>query len=71
MIGDYEGGRRKPNVISRRKQYAKGIGRGCKGHQRYATIVIIDYREKWETGKINGNCGSEEMNNKNEKEQWK
>jgi hypothetical protein len=45
MIGGFEG-RRKRNVISRRRQYAKGIEEGRKGHQRYAIIVIVDYREK-------------------------
>jgi hypothetical protein len=45
MIGGFEG-RRKRNVISRRRQYAKGIGEGQEGHQRYDIIVIVDYREK-------------------------
>lgn len=63
VIGDFEG-RRKRNVISRRLQYAKGIGEGCRGHQRYGNIVIADYRQKWETGHINGKCGEEVMNNK-------
>jgi len=43
VIGDFEG-RRKRNVISRRLQYAKGIGEGCRGHQRYGNTVITDYR---------------------------
>lgn len=45
MIGGFEG-RRERNVISRRRQYAKGIEEGCKGHQSYDVIVIVDYREK-------------------------
>jgi len=63
VIGDFEG-RRKRNVISRRLQYAKGIEEGCRGHQRYGNTVITDYRQKWETGRINGKCGEEVMNNK-------